>query len=289
MGGREISRRRRPPRGWPLLLGACLLGACEQAPGGRPGADTAAAASSSGLAGPGASGAASLSPALRAQWAELVGRQLPSTFADADERRFYASCLEFTRALHERAAELEEQRESQSRDPAEPPALLRAVEAVQEAPPRMPKQDVAWCAAYTIKSLQAELGRAVARQAETTLQAMAGAMVVAHDKTGKLCPSTTEPVPPRLEQVAKGPFQPDPQAWEAPTWRCLHFRWLRPLRFQYELQVEADRFEFIARGSPAADGRVDEYRLAGRARDGKLELGSVTGRFLAEPAAADPR
>jgi len=111
---------------------------------------------------------------------------------------------------------------------------------------------------------------------------MAGAMVVAHERTGKLCPSTQKPVPPDLELVTKGPFEPDVTAWDDPAWRCLRFRWLRPLRFQYELKSQGDRFELIARGSPAADGRIDEYRLAGKIVDGKLELGAATGRFLTE-------
>ena len=264
-------------RGAPLLVLASVLGGCDEAP------RRAASAEGTGYGStvPRPEGTA-VTPEVRTRWAELVGRQLPTSFADADEERFYARCLEFTKALHDKAAVLEERSENQSRDPTEPPALLRAVEAVRSSPPRMPAEDVAWCSAYTIKSLKAQLGATVARQAEATLQAMAGAMVVAHERTGKLCPSTAKPVPAELKLVTHGPFEPDVKAWDDPAWRCLRFRWLRPLRFQYELKSQADRFELIARGSPAADGRIDEYRLAGKIVDGKLELGAATGRFLTE-------
>lgn len=274
-----------PPRtrlAAPWLVGLCLICGCDEEARGHRAGSSAGAGVHTGTHQ--RASAETVSPATRKRWAELVGRQLPATFTDREEERFYARCLEFTRVLHDKAAAVAEQSEHQSRDPSEPPPLLRAVEAVQQDPPKsLPAKDVAWCATYTVKSLKAELGRTVAQQAEATLQAMAGAMAAAHGRTGKLCPSTSAPVPPDLGSVTKGPFQPTPEAWEDPAWRCLKFRWLRPMRFQYELVSTADRFEFIARGSPAADGRIEAYRLAGRLRDGRIELGRATGRFLTEP------
>ncbi|MBW2529074.1 MAG: hypothetical protein JRI23_33160 [Deltaproteobacteria bacterium] len=265
------------------LIGAVALGACDES------APRSAGEARTSTATPVHSAAGELTPEVRAAWHELVGRELPRRFTDGEEKRFYATCLEFTRALHDEAAALEAASAHQSRDPAEPPALLRAVEAVKKKPPpKMAAEDAAWCAAYTIKSLRAELGAQVARQAETTLQAMAGAMVAAYQRDGKLCPSTAEPVPPDVKTVTSGPYQPDVTAWDAPTWRCLRFRWLQPLRFQFELQTKGDAFEFIARGSPAADGRVDTYRLAGAVRGGEIEVGRATGRFLAPAETPEP-
>lgn len=225
---------------------------------------------------------------LRAQWSALVGRPPPLEMVDADERRFFQSCLPFTQALHRHAGRLDAEGQLGSAEPGAPDSLLLAVEAVRQRPPKMAAADLEWCASYTGKGLRAQLGAMRAEEAQSTLQAMGGAMAAAFGRDGKLCPPTVEPVPPKLEQLSSGTYQPKAEDWDAPSWRCLRFRWLRPLRFQYELRSSKDAFTLVARGSLTDDGTVDEVQLAGAVRDGAIELGRVTGRFLGAPADAGP-
>ena len=158
---------------------------------------------------------------------------------------------------------------------------MRALAEVRASPPpSMPSADVAWCADYTLGALQAEAGAMVAEEALTLLEALGGAMAAAHAQSGQLCPSTDAPVPPKLDQVLRAPFQPKPADWQGATWRCLRFRWLKPMRFQVELRTEGAVFTFVARGSLSGDAKVDEYRLAGSLENGAVTLGDVSGRFV---------
>jgi hypothetical protein len=210
--------------------------------------------------------------------------------ANADELRFYQRCLTFTQALYEHAARLEAEGQLGSMHPGEPKAMLLAVEALRQTPPELPAGDLDWCAEYTTQAMRNRLGAMNAEEAEMMLQALGGAMAAAFERDGKLCPPSENPVPAELKQVSSAPYTPTVEDWNAPTWRCLRFRWLRPLRFQLALRVTESRFEFSARGAPAEDGKTETYQLKGMVREGKIELGAVTGRYLtsgaAEPSAS---
>jgi len=290
-------QRARRVRRAAVILGAATLGiqavTCSRgkeqqgAPAGTtPSAEASASsaapvASPSSAAPPGDAGVYDLGPATRAAWRELVGRELPPVVTSPDERRFYATCLELTRALEQQTRRLEQDAPAGSRPSEDPYAAVRALDAVRASPPPgMPSADFAWCAEYTLSALQAELGAVVAEEALTLLEALGGAMAAAQAQTGQLCPSSDAPVPPKLDQVLRSPYQPRPEDWQGPAWRCLRFRWLKAMRFQVELRTEGAAFTFVARGSLSGDGRVDEYRLEGNLENGTVKLGEVAGRFL---------
>jgi hypothetical protein len=105
-------------------------------------------------------------------------------------------------------------------------------------------------------------------------------MVAAHGRTGKLCPSSERPVPENVREVVGSPYQPKPADWDGAGWRCLRFRWLVPMRFQIDVRSTSQSFSLRARGSPAEDGQIDEYRLDGTLGPEGIELGEVQGRYL---------
>jgi hypothetical protein len=271
----------------PLLLcaPACSRPKQEQAAATTVSAMASGSAPAAGSASAPDGGTYDVGPATRAAWRDLVGREPPPVVTSPDERRFYATCLELTRALDQQAKRLEQEASAGSRPSDDPTAMVRALDAVRASPPPgVPASDVGWCAEYTLAGLQAELGAVVAEEALTLLQALGGAMAAAHAQTAQLCPSSSEPVPPKLDQVLTRPYQPKAEDWQAPAWRCLRFRWLKPMRFQVELRTEASSFVLLARGSLAGDRRVDEYRLHGSLEGSTVTLGEVTGRFLSEQA-----
>jgi hypothetical protein len=52
------------------------------------------------------------------------------------------------------------------------------------------------------------------------------------------------------------------------------------MRFQLQVRATAKSFSLLARGSPAEDGKIDEYRLDGKLGPGGIELGEVQGSYL---------
>jgi hypothetical protein len=83
-----------------------------------------------------------------------------------------------------------------------------------------------------------------------------------------------------VRNVLGRPYQPKPEDWDGAGWRCLRFRWLVPMRFQVEVRSTPESFTLLARGSPAEDGQIDEYRLDGKLGGAGIELGEVQGRYL---------
>ncbi len=301
---RELRPFRQPI--WATTLALFYL-ACASAPQTGPGPVATQAPSASGVASttaaqatPPAPSPGPLSEDLFNRWAQHTGFGVPLPFKDKDEQHFFQTCLPFHK-LTFRLALLEVLSAPGGSGPPDP---QRVATLAHSEPTGLTAEQIDWCKEYMIRGVQEHMASMRAVNVKHQLLSLGRAMQSAFLRKGKLCPSTSAPLPAALSKLRKGSYSPTKSDLSTPAWRCLDqpisgmsLLFMGGIRFQYEVRTNtADgSFTVVGRGSLLRDGKVDEYTLAGKVLAGKgqagdVKLGEVKGRFVGtkEPVKQTP-
>jgi hypothetical protein len=153
-------------------------------------------------------------------------------------------------------------------------------ELTQKPPAGLKEADRAFCFDVADRDMRGYIINTVGSAAKVTLGALGRRMKEVYERDKKLCPSTSKPVPADFSKLAGGAVAVTKDEWTGPAWECLLAPPMEKTLVQLEVKSDdaAGTFEIVARASPLRNGRVVEWVVAGRTRDGKLEVRPIERR-----------
>ena len=150
------------------------------------------------------------------------------------------------------------------------------LEALKSGGVSAPGVDVARCGELISRDLLIYRARMIESEAINNIKMISvGLASASNGEPPKVCPSAG-PTPPELSALEKGPVSVPADGWSAPGWSCVRFASQVPVRFQYELRVDAaaKSYEIIARGFPVAGQPAVELFQKGTIEGGKIRPSS---------------
>jgi hypothetical protein len=138
-----------------------------------------------------------------------------------------------------------------------------------------PGVDTARCGDLISRDLLIYRARTIESEAITNIKMISVGLAAA----SKVCPSAG-PTPSDLSALQKGAVPVPPDAWSAPGWACVRFAPSVPVRFQYELRMDAagNAYEITARGYPVDGQPAVELFQKGTIEGGKIHPSSEVMR-----------
>ncbi len=166
---------------------------------------------------------------------------------------------------------------SQGNKPGKPVDVLRT--QVAQLAPKLDPALRARCAELLIRGLQLYQQRVVEVEAKANLKSLATGMMSAFAENSSLCPSSDQPVPAKLDQLAGGPYHSTAADWAGAAWKCVGADFLigEPQRFQYALHSDpkSGKVEITALGRSIEGGRIVKFILRGTVEGGTLKFAEV--------------
>lgn len=108
-------------------------------------------------------------------------------------------------------------------------------------------------------------------EARNTTALLAKTAIAAHERDGKLCPSTRA-VPKDPSEISGKKYMSRSGEWSEAGFDCLRFEMTSPQYYSYEYISNGDSFEVVARGDLNGDGVLSTFRTRGRVQPGGVQL-----------------
>lgn len=130
-------------------------------------------------------------------------------------------------------------------------------------------------AALGIYGVRKYIANAKQAEARNTLAQLAKDASAVYERTGRLCPSASSPVPATIPHANK--YLSTPGDWAVDKaaragFACLHFSLADPQYYQYDYKSTPSGFTVIARGDLDGDGVLSRFELQGHVIGGKLSV-----------------
>ena len=156
------------------------------------------------------------------------------------------------------------------------PILVDAMRATLAAPPKMDPTTQARCLHLFERAIRSNVFDHQWNDASSHFQLLKKGMKKAVERTGKLCPSSTHPVPRQLALFTITTFAD----WSDPAWHCLDMgagSYTSSMSVQLESRTDpgSGKSTFLARAASIDDEQVAEWRVEGQMQDGTFTFGDM--------------